>query len=407
MHILMIAQFATPIIGGEEQHVVNLSRELVKRGHRVAIATIKHPGQADFEIDAGVRIYRLQGLTQRMSWLYSEPGRRHAPPFPDPEMMFGLHRVMAQEQPDVVHAHNWLIFSFLPLIPWSKARLVVTLHDYSFRCATKRYMYHGAPCSGPRLLKCLDCASKHFGAAKGVPTYLSSQAMSLVERKVVDMFLAVSQVTAAGNGLVGSGLPYQVIPNFVPDDLGLEQDTPDPYLAQLPKDGYLLFVGDLSIEKGIDVLLRAYAKLINAPPLVLIGRRLADTPSELPHNVLMLGSWPHSAVMHAWRRSCIALVPSVWSEPFGMVVIEAMVSGRPVIASHIGGIPDIVVDGETGLLVPPGNVDSLREAIERLLLNPEMRERFGEAGRRRGAEFQANAVVPRIEQVYRSITAIS
>jgi glycosyltransferase involved in cell wall biosynthesis len=401
----MIAQFATPIIGGEEQHVINLSRELVRRGHGVAIATIKHPGQEDFEIDAGVRIYRLQGTIQRMSWLYSESGRRHAPPFPDPEMVFGLRRVMAKEQPDVVHAHNWLLFSFLPLIPWSKARLVVTLHDYSFRCATKRYMYRGAPCSGPGLFKCLGCASKHFGAVKGVPTYLSSQTMTLVERRAVDMFLAVSQVTAAGNGLVGSGLPYQVIPNFVPDDLGLEQDIPDPYLSQLPKDGYLLFVGDLSTEKGIDVLLQAYAKLKNAPPLVLIGRRFGNTTSELPQNVLMLGSWPHRAVMHAWRRSCIALVPSVWSEPFGMVVIEAMVSGRPVIASRIGGIPDIVIDGETGLLVTPGDVDSLSEAIEKLLLNPEMRERFGEAGMHRGTEFQASAVVPRIEQVYRAITA--
>jgi len=406
MHILMIAQFATPIIGGEEQHVVNLSRELVKRGHRVAIATIKHPGQADFEIDVGVRIYRLQGTTQRMGWLYSEPGRRHAPPFPDPEMVFGLRRVMAQERPDVVHAHNWLLFSILPLIPWSKARLVVTLHDYSLRCATKRYMYRGAPCSGPGLLKCLSCTSKHFGAAKGVPTYLFSQGTSLLERKAVDMFLAVSQATAVDNGLVSSGLPYQVIPNFVPDDLRLEQDILDPYLTQLPEDGYLLFVGDLSTEKGIDVLLKAYAKLKNAPPLVLIGRRFADTTSELPNNVLMLGSWPHSAVMHAWRRSCIALVPSVWSEPFGMVVIEAMASGRPVIASRIGGIPDIVIDGETGLLVTPGDVDSLSEAIEKLLLNPEMRERFGEAGRRRGLEFQASVVVPRIEQVYRSITAV-
>ena len=127
MHILMVAQFATPIIGGEEQYVINLSRELVNRGHQVAIATIKHPGQPDFEIDAGVRIYRLQGTTQRMSWLYTERERRHAPPFPDPETTLGLHRVIAQEQPDVIHAHNWLLFSYLPLFPWNKARLVVTL----------------------------------------------------------------------------------------------------------------------------------------------------------------------------------------------------------------------------------------------------------------------------------------
>jgi glycosyltransferase involved in cell wall biosynthesis len=405
MHILMIAQFVTPIIGGEEQHVFNLSRELVKRGHQVAIATTRHQKQAAFEINQGVRIYRLQGMTQRISRLYSENERRHAPPFPDPGMTFGMNQVMAQEQPNVVHAHNWIVYSFLPLARRSQARLVMTLHDYSLVCATKRLMVQKTLCSGPGVRKCIGCSCKHYGAIKGAPIYLCNQVMSQVERKYVDMFLAVSQVTAAGNGLVGSGLPYQVIPNFVPDDLGLEQDVDNPLLDQLPPDGYLLFVGDLSGEKGINVLLQAYARLKNVPPLVLIGRRTNDTPTELPPHVLMLGSWPHSAVMQAWKRSGIALAPSIWSEPFGMVVIEAMAAGRPVIASRIGGITDIVLHGETGLLVSPGDVEGLEQAIALLLANPEMRDQMGKAAERRGAEFRASAVVPRIEQVYHSITA--
>jgi glycosyltransferase involved in cell wall biosynthesis len=400
----MIAQFATPIIGGEEQHVISLSRELVRRGHQVAIATIKHSDQAEFEIDAGVRIYRLHGTTQRIGRIYKEGGRRHAPPFPDPEITFGIRRVMTLEQPDIVHAHNWLVYSYLPLALKRKAGLVMTLHDYSFQCATKRFMNRGYTCSGPGVRKCLECACSHYGAVKGWPIYLSNQVMSHLEGKFVDMFLAVSQVTAINNGLVGSGLPYQVVPNFVSDDLGLEQDSQNPILDQLPKDGYLLFVGDLSGEKGIMVLLRAYAGLKNAPPLVLIGRRCNDTPKELPPNVLMLGSWPHSAVMQAWKRSSIALVPSVWTEPFGMVVIEAMSTGRPVIASHIGGISDIVIHGESGLLVTPGDAESLREAIAMLLAKPEMSEQMGKAAEYRSAEFRASVVVPRIEQIYRSIT---
>ena len=403
MNILMLTQFATPIIGGEEQHIIQLSRELVQRGHQVTVATIKHANQADFEINDGVRIYRLQGTTQRISPLYNEDGRRHAPPFPDPELTLGIRHVMKLEQPDIVHAHNWIVYSFLPLAPKSKAGLVVTLHDYSLRCATKRFIYRGSPCSGPGVRKCFACASTHYGAIKGGPIYLSNQVMSYLERKDVDMFLAVSQVTAVNNGLVGSGLPYQVIPNFVQDDLGLQQTDHNPLLDQLPKGDYLLFVGDLSGEKGVNVLLRAYAALKNAPPLVLIGRRTHDTPQELPANVLMLGSWPHSAVMEAWKRCCIALVPSIWIEPFGIVVIESMSAGRPLIASRIGGIPDIVNHGESGLLVSPGDVESLRQAIEHLLDNPDLREQMGKASERRSAEFRASMVIPRIEQAYRSV----
>ena len=399
----MVAQFATPIIGGEEQHVINLSRELVQRGHQVAIATIKHSKQADYEIDAEVRIYRLQGTIQRMSQLHNEDGRRHAPPFPDPEITLGIRRVLKLEQPDIVHAHNWLVYSYLPLAAKRKAGLVVTLHDYSLQCAIKRFMYRGSPCSGPGVCKCIGCANAHYGAIKGGAIYISNQMMGNLERNAVDMFLAVSRVTAENNGLVSSGLPYQVVPNFVPDDLGLQQDSQHPLLDQLPKNDFLLFVGDLSAEKGVKVLLQAFAGLKNAPPLVLIGRRTSDTPEELPPNVLMLGSWPHSAVMQAWKRSSIALVPSVWTEPFGMVVIEAMSAGRPLIASRIGGIPDIVTHGESGLLVNPGDTEGLRQAIELLLAKPEMRQQMGKDAEHRSAEFRASAVIPRIEQIYHSI----
>ena len=399
----MVGQFAPPIIGGEEQHIINLSHELVQHGHQVAIATIKHPQQLDFEIDSGVRVYRLQGTTQRINPIYSKDSRRHAPPFPDPEITFAIRRVMKLEHPDIVHAHNWLVYSYLPLAAKSKAGLVVTLHDYSLQCATKRFMYRGSSCSGPGVRKCIGCASTHYGAIKGGAIYLSNQLMGTLERKAVDMFLAVSQITALNNGLVGSGLPYQVIPNFVPDDIGLQLDSRNPLLEQLPDDGYLLFVGDLSCEKGVNVLLKAYAHLKNAPPLVLIGRQTSDTTWELPPNVLMLGSWPHDAVMQAWKRSSIALVPSVWTEPFGMVVIEAMSTGRPVVASRVGGIPDIVAHGESGLLVTPGDADSLRQAIELLLAKPEMRQQMGKNAERRSIEFRASVVIPRIEQIYHSI----
>lgn len=400
MRILMLTQFYPPTIGGEEHQVRNLSNELAARGHEVAVATFWNDNLPEFEIERNVRIHRIRSTVQRAEWLFSESARRHAPPFPDPEAVWALHRVIQQEQPEIVHAHNWLLHSFLPLKAWSRAKLVVTLHDYSFSCAKKRLMYQGVPCSGPSLGKCLACAGRHYGLGKGIATVLGHQMMSTVERAAVDMFLPISQAVAEGNGLVDSRLPYQVVPNFLPDDLGLRHENAEAYLAQLPQEEFLLFVGDLGHEKGLLVLLRAYAELTNAPPLVVIGRAHGDTPTEFPPNVFVYKSWPHAAVLQAWRRSSIALVPSVWPEPFGLVVIEAMMSGRPVIASKTGGVTDIVVDGETGLLVPPGDPTALRHAIEHLLADSALRRCMGQAARRKVMEFQASAVVPRVEQVY-------
>lgn len=113
---------------------------------------------------------------------------------------------------------------------------------------------------------------------------------------------------ARHTGLTRGGAPYEVIPNFVPDDveaLGPE----DPCLQALPGDGFILFVGDMMRLKGIDVRLKAYASLVRPPPLVLIGRRLADTPTEVPPNVHVFSTWPHSAIMHAWRRSLFGVLP--------------------------------------------------------------------------------------------------
>lgn len=403
MRILMLSQFYPPIIGGEELLVQGLGVELVRRGHQVAVATVWHTGMAEFEQDDGIRVYRIRSTVMRVGRLFSEPQRRHVPPWPDPEAMMAIRRIVAWEQPEIVHAHNWLLHSFLPLKTWSKARLILTLHDYSLVCAKKRLMYRGALCGGPGVKKCLTCAVNHYGAAKGVPTAVSNWVMGDIERSAVDMFLPISQAVAVGNGLVGSQLPYHVIPNFLVANEARALPTDiDSYLAQLPDDGYLLFAGDLSDDKGIGVLLRAYAGLTNAPPLVLIGRYHTQIKQSIP-GVIVLNSWSHDAVMEAWRRSSIALVPSVWAEPFGLVAIEAMSTGRPVIASRIGGLPDIVLDGETGLLVPPGDPLALRHAIERLLKDSELRERLGQAGRRRVKEFQACNILPRIEQVYRQL----
>lgn len=398
---MMLSQFYAPIVGGEERHVQDLSAELVKRGHQVTVVAFAYPDAPAFEIDQGVRIFRIQSSMRRAKWLFQENERHHAPPFPDPEALWAIRTILQREQPDIVHAHNWLFYSFIPLKMWCKASVVVTLHDYSLACAKKRRMHNNAPCSGPQLAKCISCAAQHYGWAKGVVTALSNEAMGAATKAMVDMFLPVSRATAEGNLLTEYHLPFQVIPNFIParDSASVESAR----LESLPSGDFLLFVGDLSAEKGIYTLLQAYEKLEEAPPLVLIGRTCGDTPTTFPKGVIPLGIRPNAEVLEAMRLSSVVLVPSIWPEPFGIVAIEAMSVGKPVIASRIGGLSDIVLDGVTGLLVHANNSKMLGQAIQLLIGDPELRMRMGVAAMQRTTEYSASVVVPKIEQVYYSV----
>ena len=345
---------------------------------------------------------------RRVPWLFSDNGRQYAPPFPDPEVVLALRRIIARERPEIVHAHNWLVYSFLPLKTWSGAKLVVTLHTYDLECVKTTLLYHGSICEGPGFTKCLDCATQHYGLAKGVPTAFAHWVLDLVRRGLVDMFLPVSQAVAVGNGLDSSRLPFQVVHNFLSNAVDKPEGDMQSYLAQLPAEDYFLFVGALNRQKGVDVLLHAYAGLIHAPPLVLIGYDSPDWATlsmDCPANVFVFRNWPRYAVMQAWRRSIIAFLPSVGPDPCPTAVMEAMSTGCPVIASRIGGLADLVEDGETGLLIQPGDPFELRQAIERLLADPELRNRMGQAALHKVVEFQASSIVPRIEQVYEEVVS--
>jgi glycosyltransferase involved in cell wall biosynthesis len=405
VRILLLSQFYPPIIGGEERHVRNLGAALAGRGHTVSVATQWTPLAPDAkERDGDVRIHRIRGSLQRIQGLFTESDRRHAPPFPDPELTAGLMRIVKEEQPDVVHAHNWMMASFLPLASWSRSGFIVTLHDYGLICPKKNLVRDGRICAGPRLSSCLSCTAAHYGTrGKAWVTTAGSAVMRPWALRNVDRFIAVSHAVARDSRLREQGARLEVIPNFVPNDVADVAEQPDPRLQQLPGDGYILFVGDLMRLKGIDVLLEAYSKLVRAPALVLIGRPCRDTPAILPPNVRILSMWPHRAIMQAWRRCLFAVAPSTGPEACATVVMEAMASGKPVVATDIGGMPDLVDDGKTGTLVPPGNAPALADAMQRLLDHPGLVAEMGAASLVKAEQLKAGAVVPRIERVYRDV----
>jgi len=405
MRIVLLAQFYPPIIGGEERHVRNLAQALAHRGHSVAVVTIRQQGLDPFERDGPVRVYRIGGTMQRIDMLFSERERRYAAPFADPELTFRLARIVGSENADIVHAHNWLLHSYLPLKRPRGPGLVVTLHDFSLVCVQKNMMRRGAPCSGPAMGKCLGCARDQYGMIKGGITAAANFASGLMERRLVDRFLAVSNAIAEGNRLKQAGVPFAVVPNFVADDVGALGTEDDARIGLLPADGFLLYVGDLRRLKGVHVLLEAYAMLREAPPLVLIGRRCEDTPRELPPNVTLFESWPHSAVMQALSRCLFGITPSVLPEACASVVIEAMVMGKPVVATAVGGTPDLVDHGRSGLLVRPGDARALSEAMRVLIENPDLRRKMAAAAAFKAKDLTASAVVPRIEQIYTEVAS--
>src|SRR5437763_706555 len=248
MRILMLAQFYPPTIGGEERHVADLSAELATRGHSVAVATLWHEGCAHFEIDRGVRIHRIRGSMQRLERIFSYKDRQFAPPFPDPEALLALRRIIREERPEIIHAHNWLVHSFTSLKAWSKAKLVMSLHDYSLVCVQKRLMRHGVACTGPGVTKCLACGTDFYGIAKGPLTTLANFYWGKKESQAADLFLPVSQAVVEGSQLDKHQVPYRVISNFVPDHIDVASDNDNPFLAQLPEGDFLLFVGTLTVD---------------------------------------------------------------------------------------------------------------------------------------------------------------
>jgi glycosyltransferase involved in cell wall biosynthesis len=397
MRILMLAQSFSPVVGGEERIVEDLSAALARRGHEVGVATLRQPVGEPPARDDGVEVHLLESSMHRIPGVRADEERRFAPPGPDPLALRDLRRLIREQRPEVVHAHNWLAHSYLPLDRGSDAAFVLSLHDYSLVCATKRFFYRGGVCSGPAARKCLAHAIENYGPAKGTMVAAGTRLSEPWLRRRVDMFLPVSDAVRDLSG-IGAGDPHHVVPNFI-GELPPALPADDPGLAALPDEPFLMYFGDVAEDKGVRLLVDAYAELRDPPPLVLIGRSVDEMPA-LP-GVQVLGRMPHALAIEALRRSLFAVAPSLLPESFGIVALEAAAAGKPAIASDIGGLSDIVADGETGLLVPAGDREALRRALQRLCGDGALRASMGEAAKARAGLFSPDAVVPQFEAAYR------
>jgi glycosyltransferase involved in cell wall biosynthesis len=399
---LAIDSYPPPLVGGHALHVRLLGQELVKRGHEVDVVSLAGPKGAMIEMDGGVVVHRIAGWSRAFSRFSADSERTLHPTVRDPGLVRSLERLIRERRPDVVHAHGWILYSLLPFLPSEETRLVVTLHEYGLVCPKLTFIYKDGLCDGPKYMKCVVCASDQYGVVLGSAL---TTGMSITRRSLrrVDRYIAVSNAVANSCASVfqSSQQHPDIIPPFAPEVAFQLDDTARP--SFVPAEGdYLMFAGALGPHKGIDVLIEAWRGLNDSIPLVIVGLRRHDTPREFPNGVIVAENVPHSDVLRAWRHCTIAVVPSR-SEGLGTVAVEAMAAGRPVVASAVGGLAEVVQDGVTGILVPPNDHRALLASLSKLIADPELRNQMGRAGFLRAGNYSASVVVPQIERVYREV----
>jgi glycosyltransferase involved in cell wall biosynthesis len=183
---------------------------------------------------------------------------------------------------------------------------------------------------------------------------------------------------------------------------------PGPEPPPPPREPRLVFVGRLIPIKGLDVLMRAFAQARDVVPELTLevagaGPLEAELHATAPDGVTFLGRV--SPVAPLYERNAIVVVPSR-GEGFGMVALEAAERGRAAIVSDAGGLPEIVADGETGVVVPRNDADALARAIVELAHDPDRVAALGAAARQRAvSEFSAEATADRLLEIYRSTAA--
>lgn len=311
---------------------------------------------------------------------------------------------VAKTLPDIVHVHN-----FFPLLTpaihegaaKAGAAVVQTLHNYRTVCAGAMLLRDGAVCE-----KCLS-GNRFWGVLHRC--YRGSLAGSLAVAQMqvradrhrtwhrhVHRFIALTEF--ARQKFIEGGLPAERIavkPNFVN---GSSESLEQP--ARLGA----LFVGRLSPEKGIGTLIEAWRSLPDIPlTIVGTGPELAPLRASAPSNVKFTGELSGSEVAQKMRSAAMLVVPSIWYEPFGMVVIEAFANALPVVASNIGSLASIVRPGQNGELFTTSNAESLRSTIEDLLKNPDRLRLLGAGARQDYVRHYApDQNLVQLEAIYRA-----
>jgi glycosyltransferase involved in cell wall biosynthesis len=392
MKILLVSDYATPI-GGAEAALFTLRDGLRRRGHDARVFTSSaQPGG-----DGNVADYQCFGTTSRYRTLLQTA---------NPWAYHKLRRVLTEFRPDVVHVKIFLT-QLSPLILPLLKDVPSLYHAVWYRpvCPVGTKLFRdGTPCT---VAAGSACYRNHCLPLRDWLPLMVQMKLWRRWRKVFNLIVANSETVKSH--LVGNGIqPVEVVWNGVPVW---------PQRPPLSSPPIVAFAGRLVPEKGVDLLLRAFSRVQRAVPearLLIAGdgpqrtqaQKLAAT-LQLSSAVHFLGHLAPQDLEERFASAWVQVVPSRWAEPFGLVAAEAMMRGTAVVASRTGGLAEIVQDGRTGLLVSPGDVDGLGEAMVRLLTNRELAERMGNEGRQVSlAHFNESTYVDRFVEYYHKLRVL-
>jgi len=288
-------------------------------------------------------------------------------------------------KPDIAHIHNiyhHITPSILKVLKKYGIPIVMTIHDYKLICPNYSLFTRNSPCERCKngnyfnaiIYKCLQ--GSYLGSFLGCLEMYFSKIFKLYEDNI-DLFIAPSVFVK--NKLVDFGIDVKKI-YYLPYAINLEGFNP-----RFNNGRYILYFGNISFKKGIDTLLIS-AKNFSNTSFKIIG----DGPDKVKlelfacreklANVEFLGYRRREDLADFIRNALFVVIPSKWYEVCGLNIFESFASGKGVIASNIGGIPEFIDDGYTGLLFNPGDPDDLSEKISYLLNNSSKIEELGRNG---------------------------
>jgi glycosyltransferase involved in cell wall biosynthesis len=296
-----------------------------------------------------------------------------------PEDRVRLARLLREARPDVVHVHNTFPLispSVLPACRDHGVPVVMTLHNFRLMCANGQLLRDGGPCElcvgrVPWRGVMYGCYRDSVAATIPIAVAIQVHRSRNTWTNGVTRFVAVTDFVR--RQFVAGGLPadrIRVKPNFVPRPLWRRERAGD----------YFLFLGRLSPDKGVDVLLDAWTPTMGQLVIVGDGECRAELEAHaIRHgdSVRFLGRQPREQCMKLLTNARALVVASRWYETFGLVVVEAYAHGVPVVAPALGVFPDLVEEGQTGLLFSPGDANDLRRKLYQIV-DPELSVRMGE-----------------------------
>jgi glycosyltransferase involved in cell wall biosynthesis len=378
-------------IGGAERMVKRLAGALRQIGHDPEIACLAQSGRAEAADVDGVRVYRVP-LRNVYPLLPADERPTllkplwHAIDSANAAMARALGRIIDTIRPDVVHTHN--VTGFSPLIWSSIARrhipITHTIHDHYLLCLRGIMFARGK-----------NCSSRHLSCA-------AYSALRLRHSSRVDAVVGVSRFILdrhLGYGAFPRASIRRVIRNPMVTDDSIRSE-PDPGGLRI---GYL---GRLEQPKGVDVLLSACGSLPRGSwTLSIGGTGRTEYVTELQTrfaspNVTFLGQVDAMTLLSSID---VLVVPSRANEALPMVVAEAYSAGVPVIASRVGGLPEVVSDGRTGFLVAGGEANELSRLLARLVSSPAIVRSMRAHCIAESAQYESNVIAREYANVYEAI----